>query len=443
MQPLPMLSGAEIAQYFTLILGRPPESPAVIEHYARMGLSAAAFVRVLMDSDEVAERYRRRNALADLASGDEAVGWPARPGARPVLLFGAYGNGNLGDAAQAEAVAWLLARVLPAPLNLAACSWERRAPFAFPAGVTLAADALLRRPALPGVAGPDRGGLTGGGPDGGGLVVIGGGGLLGAPHFPLHAERWAEWFAGQGVPWALLGVGGSAEAMIEPAWRAAYRRLLGGAAFVGVRDAATLAAARAINPRACWFPDPVLARAVLEPGAPRADAASWQARPVDAVIIPRHPNNAADAAANRSALACRDRLLAAGRRVVVAGLERVLDAGSFAGEDVIYVDDWTVLMGLCREARVVVSLRLHGVVAAIAAGCVAHGLVQPKTGDLMATLGVADWFAADGWALPDPDFTVAGFDAFATALRPGIAQLRARLHGAMDAARQALGGAPA
>ncbi len=424
------LDEAAVAHYFALILGRPPEDAAVVRHYARMGLSAADFVRVLMDSEEVAERYRRRLALARLAEPAHEAAWPSQPGAARVLLFGAYGNGNLGDAAQAEALAVLLGRLLPAPLSLAACSWERRAPFAFAGGARLASDALLRAELLPGGDSAARG-----------LVVIGGGGLLGAPHFPLHVDRWAAWFARQGVRWALLGVGGSAEAMVEPAWAAAYRTLVGGAAYVGVRDAATLDAARAINPAATWFPDPVLARALLTAEAQPADAAAWRARPVDVLLIPRHPNGPADAAANRAALAWRAALAASGLRVVVAGLERVLDAGALAGEEVIYVDDWTVLAGLCREARLVVSLRLHGVIAGIAAGCVVHGLVQPKIGDLMDTLGLGNWFSPGPWPDRAPDVSPASAEAFRRALEPGLERFRGALASAMLVAAQALAAA--
>ncbi len=344
-----------------------------------------------------------------------------------VLLFGAYGNGNLGDAAQAEALAFLLRRLLPMRLSLAACSWERRAPFAFPGGTKLAADALLRRESLP--------------HPGKGLVVIGGGGLLGAPHFPLHAEHWAAWLAASGVPWALLGVGGSAEALSEPAWAPAYRILLAGAAFVGVRDAATLAAARAINPRAAWFPDPVLAQALLAGEASPAESDALLARPVEALLIPRHPNTAADAAANRALLEWRDRLASAGRRVVVVALERGLDADAVGKGDVVYVDDWAVLTGLCGQARLVASLRLHGVIAGLAAGCVVHGLVQPKIGDLMGSLGVGAWFTPHPLPVPEPDASPAAVAAFRAALVPGLDRMRAQLAAAMPGAGRALAAA--
>ena len=422
------LDAAFVAHYFALILGRPPENAAVVQHYLDMGLSPAAFVRVLLESEEVSERYRRRLALAGMAHTDREQAWPELPGAQRVLLFGAYGNGNLGDSAQAGALAFLLRRLLPGPLNLAASSWERREPFAFADGVRLAGDALLRADLLPPPGLPS------------GLVAIGGGGLLGAPHFPLYAERWADWFAARGLRWAFIGVGGSAEAMIEPDWARAYRTLLAGAAFVGVRDAATLTAAQAINPQATWFPDPVLARVLLSGALPPADPAAWRARRLDVLIVPRAPNGPADAAANRAALAWRRQLEAAGCRVAVATMEPALDAAVMAGEAAIPVDDWSVLVRLCGDARLVLSLRLHGVIAGIAAGCVVHGLVQPKIGDLMHALGVPGWFSEGIFPDPAPDLSEAGAEAFRTALRPGMARMRQSLDLAMLRASQALDG---
>jgi hypothetical protein len=409
------LTRGEVAHYFELILGRPPESEAVVGHYVAMGLSAAEF-----------ERYRRRLALAGLRNSSAAARWPERPGTTRVLLFGAYGNGNLGDAAQAESLAWLLRRVLPGPISFAACSWERRAPFAFVDGDVLPADALLRADLLP--HGPEPG-----------LVVIGGGGLLGAPHFPLHAQVWAEWFAAQGVKWAWLGVGGAAQSLAEPAWQAAYRRLIEGAAFVGVRDAETLAFSRALNPRAVWFPDPLLAQAVLLDDAAKP-VEPWSSRPVDALIIPRHPNDKVDEAVNRAALAWRDALQQAGRRVVLAAMEKALDGPALAGEEVVFVEDWASLMRLCGQARLVASMRLHGAIAGVAAGCVVHGLVQPKIGDLMVTLGLQAWFSARGWPDPPPDYSPEAAAAFQLAITPGLERLRSRTAHALGLARRSLQG---
>ena len=399
------LGAAEIADGFALLLGRPPESDAVVAHYLALGLGRHEFMQVLLGSQEFAERQRKRLALKDL--GQRSDPWLAPDGAARVLLFGAYGNGNLGDAVQAEAMAWLLRQMLPAaPPSFAATSWERKAPFRLPGGAVLAADTLLR---------PDR--LTTGHEGAARLVAIGGGGLLGAPHFPLHEAAWAQWFAGRGIPYAFLGVGGAAAALQEPECAEAYRTLLAGAVFVSGRDEATLQALRLVRPDAAWFPDPVLAWALghLEPPA--------AARPIDLLLIPRFPNSPADAACTRAMLA-RRAAATAGERIVVAALEPHLDAQALRGEAVEYVADWAALMALCRQARRMVTLRLHGAVAGLAAGCVVQGLVQPKIGALMQDLGVGHWFDPDEWS----EIDAAGFH---DALRPGLLDFARRTQAAM------------
>ena len=407
----PRLTASDVADGFALLLGRPPESEAVVAHYLAMRLDRQQFLQALLGSAEFAERQRRRLAIEAL--DHPAASWAAGPGAARVLLFGAYGNGNLGDAAQAEALAWALRRMLPGGLSLAATSWERQAPYRLPGGAVLASDAMLR---------PDR--LTPGHDGAARLVAIGGGGLLGAPHFPLHDAAWARWFAGSGVPYALLGVGGGSAALRQPGWAEAYRTLIAGARFVSGRDDETLAALRAIRADAAWFPDPVLLWALAQPEPPPAP------RPIHLLLIPRHPNSAADAEGNRAMLA-RRAAAAAGERVVVAALEPHLDRHALRGEAVEYVADLQGLLALCRQARAVATLRLHGAVAGLAAGCVVRGLVQPKTGALMRSLGVERWFSPAGW----PDTDPAGFHE---ALRPGLLAFRQRAQAAMALAGASL-----
>lgn len=403
--PSTELTAAGVAEGFALLLGRPPESDAVVSHYLSMGLDRQQFLQALLGSGEFAERQRQRLAIEAL--GRPAASWPAKHGEARVLLFGAYGNGNLGDAAQAPALAWVLRQMLPGRLSFAATSWQRQAAYALPDGAVLAADTMLR---------PDR--LEAGHDSAARLVAIGGGGLLGAPHFPLHDSSWARWFVGRGVPYALLGIGGAVAALREPAWAAAYRTLIEGARFVGGRDEETLAALQTLRPDAAWFPDPVLFWALAQPPPPPPAP-----RPIDLLLIPRYPNSPADADCNRVLLA-RRAAAGAGERVVVAALEPHLDRHTLRGETVEYVADWQGLMALCRQARSVATLRLHGAVAGLAAGCVVHGLVQPKTGALMRSLGVGRWFSPEGW----PDTDPGGFHAM---LRPGLASFRQRAGAAM------------
>lgn len=416
-----------MARCFQSILRRGPESAAVVAHYRSLGIGETELVRILIDSREFLDGQRRRLALRDL--GTQAGGaWPVRERRRPrVLLFGAFGNGNLGDAAQAGAVASLLRRMLPGGLDVAASSWECAAPFAGRRVVPLARDALLR---------PDW--LDGGQPGSARLVVIGGGGLFGTPHFPLHEIGWVDWFVGRGVPFALLGIGGSAAALNTAPASAAYRRLIEAACFVSGRDAETLLALRAIRPDAAWFPDPVLAAGLLA-RLPE----SRRARPIDVLLIPRFPNNAQDVAANRGALAFRAAAAEAGLRVVMTALEPMLDRQVLRDEAVADVAGWDELLALCVQARCVTSARYHGVIAGLASGCVVHGLVQPKIGALLAELGLDDWFCAEGWPAAGVPLDAGSQAAFRVRADAGLAGLGTRLAGAMASTGAALAAAMA
>ena len=419
----PPLDAAGVALGFRLMLRRPPENDGVVAHYLGLGLTLPDFLGVLMESDEFSERQRRLLTRGDLALDPPAAASDAA-GAR-VILFGAYGNGNVGDMAQAAALAGLLRSMAPlgvAP-SFAACSWERLAPYSVEGIEVLRPDALMR---------PEHIRPRGGPGDGGGadLVVIGGGGLFGAPHFPLHERRWAEWFVGRGVPFALLGVGGSAEALTTPGWRESYDLLLRQATFVGVRDEETLEAARLVRPDASWFPDPVLAAAL------RSEISEGGERDLDAVLIPRAPNGPADQAALDGLLALARK---AGAAVVVAALEPATDGPALAGEAVRFIANWDELLALCRRARFVVSARFHGVIAGLACGCAVHGLAQPKTGDLLRLLGLAEWFSLSGWPDPPPALSRRAARAFHEAAGPGLEAFRSRSNAARAHAAKALG----
>ena len=414
---------AEVVELFQSVLGRRPESDGVIAHHVAMGLDRAELKTLLQGSSEARERARRQEGLDTLAAGPRR-GFAETSGRGPteparVMLWGAYGNGNLGDAAQAMALADLLRPLLPPDTVVAASSWERRGSYDAPGGVALDPGALLAV-GRPGAERVD-------------LLVIGGGGLFGTPHFPLHEPAWVDAIVASGTRIVLLGVGGAALALTVHA--RAYDALLRHAVLVGARDIETLLAIRAIRPDAIWFPDPVLARAVMAPAQPESAE-----RPVDMLLIPRAPNGEADAAALDAMLDWRTAALTRGMRVEVAILEPVIDRRALAARGFSGAAhepaDWPTFAALCAASKVMASLRLHGAIAGLEAGCLVHGLVQPKTRLLFEELGLQGWFGAQ-WpsAGPTPatglsEFTTArsaGFEAMRSRLRPALATLEAAL----------------
>lgn len=398
------VTAADVEDLFRLILDRRPESPAVVAHHQSLGLDRTGLGRLLMQTPESRERERRRGALDAMAADLGSRGWPRENGApKRVVLWGAFGNGNIGNSAQACAVADLLRPLLPAGTVFGASSWERRSTFPAPDGMVLPTGAVL------GPLGLDAD-----------LLVIGGGGLFGTPHFPLSEPGWAEAVVTRGLPVVLLGVGGAAAAL--DAHAPAYDPLLRHAAWVGVRDAETLAAVRRVRPDAAWFPDPVLARAVLT-----AAIMNLTERPVDALLIPRVPNGPEDAAALDGMLAWRAAAMARGSRIETTVLEPALDCAALARRglaDPSQPGDWAALLAQCRRAKTVVSLRLHGAIAGIEAGCVVHGLTQPKTRLLFEELGLSDWFSSS-WR--DPDTGELSNRSFAAARDAGMLVWRNRL----------------
>lgn len=362
---------AAVHDIYELLLHRGPESEAAVAAaLKRPGI--LDLLRDVLDSDE----YRKLSAEALWESGltpQPARRAPPPRGARPprILLFGAFGNGNLGDAIQAGAVARLLPFLLGREdAEVAATSWLDRAPYPAP-GIT----PWPRETIMDGwkLAGFD-------------LILIGGGGLFAPIHFPLRKPAWAEFLRGTTVPHAVLGVGvaplpGGGEQF------AAAGTVLRRAVFATARSPEDLRNLQAIVPEGGAFPDPVLAAHVL---------GLYPARPPppqtgEALLIVKCPANAEEAAF----LELAARLAADHPGLVrVAAMEPLLDrliAGRFREIDMLErMDD---LLDACAAARLVVSARFHGCIAGVMAGAPTLGLGPRKCGDLFTGLGRPDCIA--------------------------------------------------
>src|SRR5215210_1326853 len=93
-----------------------------------------------------------------------------------VLLIGAYANGNIGDMYQAEALAHELLAVDPAVAVFSASPSKRAMPYPAANHTALPADTIRDAEALNSFD----------------AILVGGGGLLAAPHQPLHDAAWVE-----------------------------------------------------------------------------------------------------------------------------------------------------------------------------------------------------------------------------------------------------------
>jgi polysaccharide pyruvyl transferase WcaK-like protein len=99
-----------------------------------------------------------------------------RSKSRKVLLIGAYANGNVGDMYQAEAIAGELLAVDP-ELSISSASPSKRAmPYPAANHTALPADTIRDFDALNAFD----------------VILVGGGGLLAAPHVPLHEDAWVQ-----------------------------------------------------------------------------------------------------------------------------------------------------------------------------------------------------------------------------------------------------------
>ncbi|MDO9708462.1 polysaccharide pyruvyl transferase family protein [Paracraurococcus lichenis] len=387
----PAVTPALVRALYRQHLGREAESEeAVAGHVARHG-SLDALIATIAGSDEARERQRRSAAAARMQAWRRRSGFP--PGARRILLFGAYGNGNLGDAAQAEAVAALLQQAAGVPLHLHAVSWIDAAPdYPFDPASRLPAEAITA---------PDTLRLYD-------LLVIGGGGLFGAVHHPLLDPEWHAVLAGLPLPYALVGVGADSMLPKEPQLGPHWDGLRAGAAFLSGRDLASLSA----MPEAHWLADPVLL-AWLRAGRGTPRPPRPGARPL---CIVKHAQDAAEAQ-------FLDQVAALGSDCDVAAIEPCREqhlAARWPG--IRFVTDWAELEALCAAASVVVSARYHGCIAGLLAGVPCLAAAVGKTWVLFDTLGQADRFIPAGRDLrpylENPPPPLAG-DSFRPMLQAG------------------------
>lgn len=183
---------------------------------------------------------------------------------KPILLFGAYGNGNLGDIYQARSLSRILKRIQPDLDVFVTSFFEGTIPVdpninVLPAKSILEHDIVNRFRAL----------------------IIGGGGLLASKHRPLFNTKWV---AQLDLPIILAGLGASPE-VVE-----LHAPLLERAAFVSARDPYSLEVVRQSRTDATFLPDPILADPTITPVEAReqdaGDRIHWVLRKANDRKIP-------------------------------------------------------------------------------------------------------------------------------------------------------------
>ena len=218
-------AGFDKEQYIRLlyevILQRDPD-PASLEKLMRRQ-DTHHFFREFVSSPEFRAKAQSSSYIPALR-----LAASARP---RILLFGAYGNGNLGDKIQAESLLRAIRHIRP-DVEVWACS-ALRAMYPFPFDRVLPPDAFNN----PRVVNEFD------------MLMIGGGGLLSHPHDPLTTVEWQNAIK---IPVAFIGVGAAADVA------ARSEILMKKAVYISVRDEHSMSAMKKIAQPAYVLPDPVL-----------------------------------------------------------------------------------------------------------------------------------------------------------------------------------------
>lgn len=289
---------------------------------------------------------------------------PARTEPLRVLLFGAFGNGNMGDAYQALAVrSHLQQRFGNLPVELFATSLLSSSNYSYPEEYKLPSQSILD-PKL--VNSFD-------------YLVIGGGGLLAHPHDPLADAKWCRSIL---TPIILLAVGAS-----EPE-AARHHTLLQQALHVVGRDPVSVSALRTVRPDVRLAADPILCissvqEMLIKPFAEFADPAS------DSVLwVLKYPSNDED-----EVLLSQVRQYIkqnSHQRHVIVGIEPALDhllIEQFSETHVCLTEDLDQLCQHISQAGQVFSMRYHGAIFALLMNRPVIGASQSKLRELANRLG--------------------------------------------------------
>lgn len=274
---------------------------------------------------------------------------------KKIILLGAYGNGNLGDKEMAIATASFLERdqnvvcFAHSDLNIQ--------DYPFPIERKLASGLPVLNARVLSLF------------DG---LVIGGGGLLAYPHYPIWTTEWAHLLS---VPYGILGCGVGVP-LPKP-----LHPLVSGAAVVSARDPGGVMELGRFNSDAMFIPDLLLATCPMLPPAPPSSAG-----PTRRLFVLRAP----------AAMWHEDLRQTMGPHDHVALFEREQDTAlidMFPGCSI--VEDAETFRELMRDYDLIVSERYHGAILALLEGRSVAGVWRDdhngsKIVQLFDALGLGD-----------------------------------------------------
>jgi hypothetical protein len=349
---------AFIYDCYVTYLGRLPDSEGFSTFYTSE-LSEAQLLEIFLDGPE-------RKAIQDTrAHVERQVSEFGKT--QNVLIFGAFGNGNLGDYTISEKVDNFVAE-----LDIGFFYYSCIDVFCYKVrkGVKLENHGSLSiSPLNPIVLSVFDG------------LLIGAGGILAHPHWPIWSQEWPYLLP---IPHALFAVGVSDPVPLQ------YRNLVRLAKSASARDQRGVAALRTLSPGAFLCPDPILALLSV-PDCPREGAGR--------AYILRGPVRAEH-------LQIQKQLSAAD---TVIGMEIAVDwplIELFPG--ISFATSMEQLLNLVQGTEAVVSERYHGAVAGLLSKKRTHGLTRDdhnasKIEELFLVLGVSD-FCTDSLPLADGPF---------------------------------------
>lgn len=290
-----------------------------------------------------------------------------------VLLFGAFGNGNMGDAEQARFINDLLKKYqLTGSYHVVATSYLRVDSYDF-RGKTLPYSAIMDFNILNKFD----------------LIIIGGGGLLGHPHFPLFDVSWVNELVKSKIPYILCAVGFERDL---PQYREAYSKLISSAEFVSGRDDSTLSTMRTYRNDVSWMLDPIL-NSILPSNIEKAQSKTNR---IDIVIRPVKEDDV-----NIDFLKALQEVYRKSSReeIRIIFLEPNLPEEKLLMKQFpehLVCRSMPELITAVQDAKVGISMRFHGVIGMIGAQIPVIGLSSfPKISNLMTMFCVADQYYHD------------------------------------------------